>query len=440
MKTSFFKKLISLAAACAMTLAILPTSAGAALSDFDQQQYNVNVRQPARAFVSSDVQKAYEGDLINLKITADEGYSVNCINIVWYEGGIMRHTYLYEEDRVREISDREDMWQFEMPKSDVEITVELEKDWRESEIEVQILDKNIGHGDIYSSRYYPYYGDEITLTAVPDYGYTVEYVKVNGKLLTPVKENYGGETYFLYTVTEPRINITANFVRMDNATYSITTNSLTGGKAYLNATTAKAGDRVTLTVTPDDGMAIDTVKYGSTVLEGKNGVYTFTMPPQNVSLSITFKSNGTATESTNPSAPTWVQVGGNWKIKNTDGSYITGWYRMNNYWYYMDRAGDRLNGWQNIDKTWYFLKSDGKMATGWQLINGTWYYLKDWGGMATGWLRLGNNWYFLKSNGMMATGWNWIGNKCYYFYTDGHMAANTTINGYKLGASGAWVR
>ena len=128
------------------------------------------------------------------------------------------------------------------------------------------------------------------------------------------------------------------------------------------------------------------------------------------------------------------------EIKNTDGSYITGWYKMNNYWYYMDRAGDRLNGWQNIDKTWYFLKSDGKMATGWQLINGTWYYLKDWGGMATGWLRLGNNWYFLKSNGMMATGWNWIGNKCYYFYTDGHMAANTTINGYKLGASGAWVR
>ena len=55
-------------------------------------------------------------------------------------------------------------------------------------------------------------------------------------------------------------------------------------------------------------------------------------------------------------------------------------------------------------------------------------------------LQLGNTWYYLKSNGMMATGWNWIGNKCYYFYTAGNMAYSTTINGYKLNASGAWIK
>ncbi|PWL43847.1 MAG: hypothetical protein DBY45_06320 [Clostridiales bacterium] len=436
MKNSFFKKLISLAAACVMALSVMPATVGAAIYDRDPQ-YLINVQTTRRAFVSAGRQKAYEGDLVNLEVVADEGYMVDTIDIVWYERGVTRHTYLYEEDMTEKISDQQGIWQFEMPASDIDISVTLQNDWRQSQIEVKIYDENVNRGDIYSSKYYPYYGDTITLRAIPDDGYTIEYLKVNGKVLTPVKENYGGETEFNYTVDEPRINITANFVRMDKSTYSVSVNTLDGGKAYLNATTAKAGDRVTLTVTPDKGKKIDTVKYGSTVLQGKDGIYTFTMPPQNVNLSITFKSDGT--EPVNPSAPTWVQVGGHWRIKNTDGSYITGWYKMDNQWYYMDGAGDMLTGWQLIDNTWYYLKSYGAMATGWQLINGTWYYFKDWGGMATGWLQLGNTWYYLKSNGMMATGWNWIGNKCYYFYTGGNMAYSTTINGYKLNASGAWI-
>lgn len=438
MKNSFFKKLISLAAACVMALSVMPMTAGAAIYDRDIQ-YNIDVRQPSRAFVSVDSPRAYEGDLVNLEITTDEGYMVNTIDIAWYESGMILHTYLYEEDMVRETSDREGLWQFEMPASNVEISVELEKDWRDSPIEVKIYDENAGHGEIYSSRYYPYFGEEITLTAIPDYGYTVDYIKVNGKTLTPVKENYGGETAFRYTVDEARINVTANFVRADNSTYSVSVNALSGGKTYLNTTAAKAGTNVTLTVTPDKGMTIDTVKYGSTILTGKDGVYTFTMPPQNVNLSITFKSDGTVTEPSNPSAPTWVQVDNHWKIKNTDGSYITGWYKMGGQWYYMDAAGDMLTGWQMIGNNWYYLKSYGAMATGWQLVGGTWYYLNAGGTMKTGWLQLGNTWYYLKSNGMMATGWNWIGNKCYYFYTGGNMAANTTINGYKLNASGAWI-
>ncbi|MEH7223248.1 hypothetical protein V7112_05475 [Bacillus sp. JJ1566] len=32
-----------------------------------------------------------------------------------------------------------------------------------------------------------------------------------------------------------------------------------------------------------------------------------------------------------------------------------------------------------------------------------------------------------------------IGNKWYYFYSGGQMAANTTINGYKFNANGAWI-
>ena len=59
----------------------------------------------------------------------------------------------------------------------------------------------------------------------------------------------------------------------------------------------------------------------------------------------------------------------------------------------------------------------GGMATGWVYDNGTWYYMQSWGGMATGWQQIGSKWYYLYSNGAMA--------------------ANTTIDGYVLGADGA---
>ena len=75
-----------------------------------------------------------------------------------------------------------------------------------------------------------------------------------------------------------------------------------------------------------------------------------------------------------------------------------GWVQEDGGWYlYQD--GVLATGWNLYNSTWYYLNSDGKMLTGWQNLNGTWYYLKDWGGMA----------------------------------------ANTTVDGYYLNASGAWV-
>ena len=82
------------------------------------------------------------------------------------------HTYLYEEDMVQEISDREGLWQFDMPDSNVEISILLEKDWRDNPIEIKFNETNNNHGELYSNRYYPYYGDEITLKAIPCLLYT----------------------------------------------------------------------------------------------------------------------------------------------------------------------------------------------------------------------------------------------------------------------------
>ena len=64
--------------------------------------------------------------------------------------------------------------------------------------------------------------------------------------------------------------------------------------------------------------------------------------------------------------------------------------------------------------------------------------------MATGWVKVDGSWYYLAPSGKMVTGWAEVGGKWYYFSKEtnalGQMLANTTVDGYKLGADGAWVK
>jgi len=89
-------------------------------------------------------------------------------------------------------------------------------------------------------------------------------------------------------------------------------------------------------------------------------------------------------------------------------------------WYFYKNDGTKATGWYKDGATWYYLKADGAMATGWQYDNGTWYYLKESGAMATGWINDGGTWYYLNAAGAMLS--------------------NTTVDGYKLGPTGAWIK
>ena len=119
-----------------------------------------------------------------------------------------------------------------------------------------------------------------------------------------------------------------------------------------------------------------------------------------------------------------------------------GWLNVNGVWYLLDdTTGAMKTGWQQVNGTWYYMNASGAMQTGWLNLNGTYYYLESWGGMATGWKNVNGSWYYLQSSGaMVANGWYWINGKCYYFYNWGGMAANTTINGWTVGADGAWIQ
>ena len=106
----------------------------------------------------------------------------------------------------------------------------------------------------------------------------------------------------------------------------------------------------------------------------------------------------------------WQRDNKGWWIKNSDGSYPRNeWKFVNNSWYFFDSQGYMFIGWLNISGSWYFLNTDegsnnGKMVTGWRAVSGKWYYL---------------------STATDGSG--------------GKMLLNTTIDGYRLGADGAWV-
>lgn len=82
------------------------------------------------------------------------------------------------------------------------------------------------------------------------------------------------------------------------------------------------------------------------------------------------------------------------------------------------------------------------VKAGWaQLTDGTWNFNDATGTKVTSkWVNVGGAWYYLKADGVMATGWLNDNGTWYYLAGSGAMLANTTVDGYKLGASGAWIR
>ena len=116
----------------------------------------------------------------------------------------------------------------------------------------------------------------------------------------------------------------------------------------------------------------------------------------------------------------------------------TGWVNTASGWTFFNAAGSQVKGqWVNDGGVWYMIKADGIMATGWYNDNGTWYFLNASGAMKTGWVNDNGTWYFLQSSGAMKTGWLNDNGTWYYLNASGAMAANTTVDGYKLNASGA---
>jgi hypothetical protein len=82
----------------------------------------------------------------------------------------------------------------------------------------------------------------------------------------------------------------------------------------------------------------------------------------------------------------------------------------------------KTNQWVQINGGWQYNDSTGNP------MKNTWFFDKNY-----------EKWYYLGADGLMSENrWILSGGKYYYLNADGAMATNTIINGYKVGANGAW--
>lgn len=69
----------------------------------------------------------------------------------------------------------------------------------------------------------------------------------------------------------------------------------------------------------------------------------------------------------------WKSIGGKWYYFEGSGAMKTGWLKSGNYWYYLDTSGAMVTGWKLLSGKWYYMESSGVMVTGSKKIGGKTY-------------------------------------------------------------------
>ncbi|PEE42626.1 YHYH domain-containing protein [Bacillus pseudomycoides] len=115
---------------------------------------------------------------------------------------------------------------------------------------------------------------------------------------------------------------------------------------------------------------------------------------------------------------------GKYGLETGEYHYHNNWKQDNGKWYFYDQNGTKAKGWKEIKGTWYYFYGNGQMAAN-TTIDG--YRLGANGAMQqgqtvqTGWKQNGSVWNYYNTNGVKQTGWQQVGTTWYYFNGSGAM-------------------
>lgn len=100
-----------------------------------------------------------------------------------------------------------------------------------------------------------------------------------------------------------------------------------------------------------------------------------------------------------------------------------------------------ITGFVSVCNAEYYTNSDGIVKKEWvEYPKDAWYYFdKETGIKRKGWVEDKESWYYLNQSGLMQTGWINDNGVWYYLDKSGEMLSNTTIDGFVLGSTGAWI-
>ena len=238
---------------------------------------------------------AAKGETVNLSVKPAEGYKLVELKVTSNGTDVV-------VTEPAEGADEAVTHCFEMPEGDVTVTATFVKQSavainssENGDVTVTVDDQEVNSGDLVDA------GKTVTVVVVPKDGYeadpSVTYVdEVTGEdgvttekpvevTLTPVE---GKENTYTFEMPAKGVTINGGFTAID---YSITSTVLPVGSGTLEGIpeTAHVGQEITFTVKPESGYVVDTVKMGEVVLEEKDGSYQFTMPADDVTVTVTLK-------------------------------------------------------------------------------------------------------------------------------------------------------
>ena len=168
-------------------------------------------------------------------------------------------------------------------------------------------------------------GTQLTLTATADSGYSFSYWTVNGvkagtdkELTITVTENTQVEAVF----TENSSSSGSGSSSSSGSSYVVSAPSAKNGDVSVSPKNAKAGDTVTITVTPDNGYELGSISAkdanGNTLklTDKGSGKYTFTMPASKVIVSAEFTAVQTTPAFADVASGAYYADAVDWAVKN----------------------------------------------------------------------------------------------------------------------------
>ena len=247
----------------------MPASNVTVTATFKKTTYKVTFGTIKNGVITTTPANAKMGDTVTLTSKASDGYELDTLTVK----NLTSNTTVA-------VSNTGTAYTFAMPASNVIV----EATYKITKYNVEITTPEHGALSVNPDNYAK--GDTVTLVVTPDKGYELDKLTVkdaDNKDVT-VKDNK-------FTMPAGKVKVSATFKL---STYKLTAAETKNGKLTGAPATAKMGDTITLTITPDSGYELNqlTVKDADkknvavTVNENK---YSFTMPASDVSIAATFR-------------------------------------------------------------------------------------------------------------------------------------------------------
>lgn len=290
--------------------------------------YKVTLVQSAGGEIESDTEEAEEGTTITLTAIPDDGYK-------------LAHWIINDVEK----SSSDTTYTMELTK-DVVVSAVFEAEDVKPDIRYYKVDvpKNLNGGRILVSSTYAREGTEIIVTAIPDEGYLLAQLKVDGRKVEVDEDN--------------------------QYTFTLSGNTRISGTFKLEKNEE------------DDGSGDEDDGDDSGKDDNNNGNHD-SGSGNSSDDSVTSRKN-TAPEAAYAVQGTWSKSGERWQFRLTNGELAVSqwaciWWNDSYEWFYFDAEGLLTTGWVMLNGQTFYLQpvSDGtlgRMMTGWQQIDGKWYW------------------------------------------------------------------